>query len=149
MTLEIDIDKLNLRRGELDAELKRIDGLILLAEQFCKPVQITTQEISAPVASGNGHHREEAPVRGFTAGLRRAVILALHTGPATESDLAKALVWPLKRTRTVVGSMIKFRICFLSEHGRLTLAEDGKKQAAWYMAHPEMLTYRPGLIGLQ
>ena len=69
--------------------------------------------------------------------------MGLHTGPATESDLAKGLVWTIQRTRTVLSSMLKYHICYLNEHGSMALSEEGKKQAAWYLAHPERLVYSP------
>lgn len=79
------------------------------------------------------HNQQPYQARGFTAGLRRAVILALHTGPTAEADLAKALAWPLRRTRQVCMSMLKFKIIFLNEHGRFQLAEDGKRHGIWHI----------------
>lgn len=69
--------------------------------------------------------------------------MALYTGPLTMEELAKALAWDMSRTKTVVGSMLKFKVAFLSEHGRLTLADDGKTQADWFMKNPGRLVYSP------
>ena len=141
MVVEIDVDKLKAKRAELTAELTRLGQLIELAESFSRPVQEPTpvQDPAPQSHVSNGHE----PARGFTPGLRRAVIMALHTGPCTESELSKALVWPHKRTRIVVQSMLKFKIAFLSEFGKLNLSEEGKKQALWYLENPDYLTYRP------
>lgn len=146
MTLEIDLDKLKARRVELEAELSRIDNLMLLATEYSKysvPVQHQPEPAREVARVSNG---KSAAVRGMTPGLRRAVTLALHTGPATEPDLARALAWDIRRTRSVLGSMLKFRICFLNETGHLQLSDEGKKQAAWFLLHPNRLTYHQEIV---
>lgn len=159
MVIDIDIDKLKSRAAVLREELAKVDNMLALVEQYSQTARPTLPEVTyttgdvyvapkimvpthAPMPPFSG---PTAPshVRGFTAGLRRAVIMALHTGPSTESDLARALAWDRTRTRTVVSSMLKFRICYLSEHGRLVLTDEGKTQAAWYLANPSKLTYSP------
>lgn len=145
MTLEIDVDKLKARRGELEAELSRIDNLLLLATEYSK-YSVPVQHQPEPLRIANGGHREQPTARGMTPGLRRAVTLALHTGPATEADLARALAWDIRRTRVVLFTMLKFRICFLNEHGRLQLSDDGQTQAAWFLQNPSRLSYSPQRI---
>ena len=136
MTIEVDIDKLKSRQAELEAELTRISGLLTLAEQFSKLAPITPAPTQAalPLAPANGHPvpapKPDIKHRGFTPGLRRAVTMALYSGPATESDLARYLAWDISRVRNVLCAMLKYRICYLNEHGRLQLSDDGKKQAA-------------------
>ena len=147
MTLEIDISKLKSRRSDLTTELQKINDLITLAEQYSVVVPERLPQPALPVYSNGNKSATQEPHRGFTAGLRRAVILALHTGPSTESDLTRALAWPAKRTKAVVMSMLKFRICYLSEHGRLTLTDEGKKQAQFYLNNPDFLTFRPSSAG--
>ena len=149
MTIEVDIDKLNARKVELEAEIKQISDLLTLAKQFAKVITPSSPSLpSTPtihtmplVLKGNTGTPKDLPKRGFTAGLSRAVTLGLHTGPATESDLAKALAWDSRRVRQVVSSMLKFKLCYLSEHGKLTLTEEGKKQAVWFINNPSYLTY--------
>ena len=151
MTVEIDVDKIKSRKAELEAELKNISNLILLAEQFGKPAPIAPEQpppmpsTPAPIVTLAGpHHSNPNATRGFTAGLRRAVLLALHTGPATVQELAKALAWDVRRVTQVTGSMLKFHLIFLNEHGRLQLGPGGTTQAQWYLANAGALTYRPG-----
>lgn len=146
--ISIDVDKLKARCVELQKELERVKGLISLAEEFGSPTSEAEKihTLSATLSSNSilvSPRIKDEPKRGFTAGLRRAVILALHTGPTTESDLARSLVWDRTRTKQVVSSMLKFHICYLSEHGKLTLSDEGKTQAQWYLANPSSLTYNP------
>lgn len=150
MLIEIDIDNLKRERESVQDKLRQLDSLIQLAESYGKPRGAAQPSESVQViedaplpTTNNVHPPPHAPARGFTAGLRRAVIMGLYTGPSTEQELSKALGWDQSRTRTVVSSMLKFRICFLSEHGRLTLSDEGIKQAKWYMVNPGKLTYCP------
>ena len=143
MIVEIDTDKLKAREATLQEELSHIASLLMLAENYSRTPAAPTHPKAVSLPPVPLPPVKHEPTRGFTAGLRRAVILSLHTGPCTERDLSKALVWTLGRTKTVLGSMLRFRICFLTEHGTLALSEEGKRQAVWYIAHPEKLTYRP------
>lgn len=151
MTIDIDVDKLRSRQSELKSEIAQIDNLLLLADQFSKlqPKQLPLSVVqpAQPVPSGNANGVAQDYKRGFTPGLRRAVTLALHTGPTTESELARALAWEISRVRQVLCSMFKFHLCFLSEHGRITLSEEGKTQALWFIANPSYLTYNPRQAG--
>ncbi len=152
--MTIDIEKLKARQQELAKESESLALLLRLAEQFSKPDPVS---VPAPMAVPTVHLLPQIqlapqPVqqtlvaeqrRGFTAGLRRAVTMALYTGPAKEADLSRALAWELHRTRVVLSTMLKFKVCFLNEHGCMQLSEEGLKQAQWFIVNPGMLTYRP------
>jgi hypothetical protein len=140
-----DVGKIRARRTELMAELERLDSLLGLLENFSAPapsskaVQVNMPQpavvpIVTPVV-------EKA--RGFTPGLRRAMTMALYTGPLSLDNLAKALAWDKARTKAVVGIMLKFKIAFLNEHGKLALGEEGKVQADWFLRNPGKLVYSP------
>jgi hypothetical protein len=142
MPLIVDFEKLERRKAELEKELANIKGLIELAENYCTSLVNPVVKVT----SSKPEPEENYPRRGFTAGLRRAVILALHTGQTNEKDLAKGLAWSLERTHAVVSSMLKFKICYLNSVGNLALSDEGKKQAEWYLRHSNMLCYRPSEI---
>lgn len=150
MTIEIDVERLKAQKAELESQLTSVNGLIALAEQFAKvQMPVAPPQLSLPVAVAQAKHRveeEEYRKRGFTPGLRRAVILALHTGPTSESDLAKSLAWTKQRTKTVVMSMLKYKVCYLDSFGKLCLSEEGRKQAGWYLINTARLTYSPGTV---
>ncbi len=146
MTIEIDIEKLKQRKGELAAEMSRVDGLLSLAQDYSALIPATPAPLPPPPPA-NVPEQYTLPVRkqrSGTPGLRRAVLLGLHTGPATENDLARALAWTVKRTREVISSMRIHKLCYLNEYGKLTLSEEGKTQAAWYLANPTYLVYCGG-----
>jgi hypothetical protein len=145
MTGFVDVAKIQARKAELEAELSKLDQFLALLENFSKPVPVPLPPAQHYQAFAVPAPRVEH-VRGFTPGLRRAVTMALYTGPLTMEELAKALAWDMARTKTVVGSMLKFKVAFLSEHGRLTLAEEGKAQADWFIKNPGKLVYSPGNV---
>lgn len=146
MLINIDVDKLHARRAELEEELKRINSLLDLVQTY-DAAYLVQQHDAAPAAPTPGPGipvSDDGPRRGFTAGLRRQVLLALHTGPCTHKELGRALAWSDSRVRRVTFSMQKFKLIFLTEHGRLQLSDEGHRQADWYLANPKYLTYRPG-----
>lgn len=146
--ITIDIAKLQSRKVQLEMELAQVDNMLRLVEEYSTPMSQPKSMLPVPpnvpvmaIQQPIRYEREKA--RGFTPGLRRAVTLALHTGPCTEKELTRALGWDSRRTMTVVSSMLKAHICYLSEHGQLALSPEGKTQAGWFLAHPEKLTYNP------
>lgn len=145
MIVDIDIEGLKAKRATLEAQIRGIDDLLELAQKFGKVEQAEQPKplLEPPARPASSPLESAGQPRTLTAGLRRLVTLSLFTGPTTEQELARALIWDLKRTREVVGSMLKQRLCYLTEHGRLCLTEEGKKQAVWHQANPHILAYRP------
>ena len=145
MILEIDITKMKARKAELQSELEKLDSMINLAEMYGKPTAEPTPApvptIIPPVTPKPKPPKEDGQ-RGCTPGLRRAVTLALFTGPATLYDLSRALAWKPERVQQVVSSMFKAELVIL-EGNKLALTGEGKTQASWFQSHPDKLTYAP------
>ena len=141
MILDIDIAKLKQDRQKALDEAEKLTALIEAVEKYSRPpVETKPQPISPPLATVR---MGAEPRRGFTAGLLRAITLALHTGPSTEAELVRALAWDASHVRNVIGSMLKFRLCFISETGNLRLSEEGQKQATWFLQNSNRLTHNP------
>ena len=96
MTGYIDIAKIQSRKSELEAELNKLNSLLDLidkfSEHFSKPAPVPL-----PPAPLTQHYQAFAvpnpkieKSRGFTPGLRRAVTMALYTGPLTMEALQSA-----------------------------------------------------------
>ena len=101
MTFNIDLEAIRAEKARLEAEnnrlssllaetssqVTRLDNLLALAEQYGKPVAASAILKPPPLSDTDFFplfQREKSEAkRGFTAGIRRAIILALHTGPST------------------------------------------------------------------
>jgi hypothetical protein len=137
--VNIDVDALTARRQELRKELTRIDALLSLTEERTKELPVA-KVVEEPAPRVNG----SSPRKEVHTGQRKAVTLALNTGPAREDELALVLGWSKSTVAAVVNSMLHQKIVFLNEHDKLALSTQGKEQAAWFQTHPSYTVYCPG-----
>lgn len=142
----IDIDALRTQAQTLRDQLTGIETIIRIASEngvtlpeqprFAKGIPL-----QPPVRNGEA---EETP-RGtyVNIGARKAVTLALHTGPASHREISRALVWDTSKVKEVLSSMITAGLVSVSEGGIAALTDKGTITAQWFVANPQYVTYQP------
>ena len=147
----IDIDQLEEQAAELRKQLSDIEAVIRIVTKNGKPEEpiVASQAIAPPTApkepTPRQHDQNSSHERHPQAGARKAVCLALHTGPSTIKDLSRALVWEFRKVRVVLNSMEKHGFVSPAQGGLNALTDKGKAMARWFIAHPEYICYRPNL----
>lgn len=138
----IDIDALNAQAACLRDQLAGIETVIRIASE--NPVAIPeAPKPNGPVKPPLRAETVQAPRKFVNIGARKAILLALHTGPASDREIGRALVWQASMVRTVLSSMLSYGIVSVSEGGVYALTEKGRGMAQWHISHPEYVTHCP------
>lgn len=76
------------------------------------------------------------------SGSRRAVTLALFTGPLTSRELARALVWNQQKVEGCLNGMYNEKEKLVTvKAGVWSLTEESKTRARWFIENPSYLVY--------
>ena len=139
----VDVDALAKRLSELRQEQSDIEAILRIAKSGSP---LLAEAI--PKRYGEGHNppaKVPKPGRsyGFHQGARKAVLLALAIGPATEHVIATRLVWDESRVYPVVGPMIKVGLVCHAGSEQYALTEKGEEAAKWFTANPRFTMYNP------
>lgn len=141
----IDEEKLLLRREVLAAEIAVIDSMLDMVRQYGVDVPPTPTVRDLVQPSTRPSIKETVKTKTFTPGKRKAVTMALDTGPTVEKDIAALLGWSKSAVHEVVRNMGTAGLA--SEHnGQLFLTKEGKVQADWFRKHPTAMTYSPNAV---
>jgi len=139
MIINLDMDGLRDKKSALLKELEKVNTLLDLVDQYSlTPPQANLTAVQLVHTNSKKRH----PV----SGKRKAVTMALHTGPASESEIAQLLNWEVRDVTSVVNSMLTLKLVFLNEHGKLQLSQEGKTQALWFCKHPGHKVYCPDKV---
>ncbi len=76
-------------------------------------------------------------------GARKAIALALTTGPTSLNDLARALVWNQEFTGGIIWPMVRKGYVEYNEgNGMFILTATGREMAQWFIRNPRFKTYQ-------
>jgi hypothetical protein len=139
----IDIDQLRAQRDTLLAQITGIETIIrIVSESKIPPPEVQrAPPVPVPVRV------PESPARYTYTGARKAVVLALHTGPASIREIARALVWDQRKVREVLTSMHAEGIATESAGEVNALTEKGTTMARWFLDNPKYVVYCPNRKG--
>jgi hypothetical protein len=98
-----------------------------------EPAPPVQQEVPEPAPAVR--QQDPPKMRVQRSERRRAVLMALHTGPAGPLDLSRALGWTFKEVVKLVHAMMRDSLCFEDETWRIQLAPHGREQVEWVLNH--------------
>jgi hypothetical protein len=140
----IDSDALKTRAESLRKELSDIEAVLRIVGGMSENVKPYIESAYRPPEM----QRPMPIAPPITAsrivknnGARKALILALHTGAASISELARGLVWDARLVREVARDMEIVGLCSQSAGGVFALTEKGREQAQWHIANPGYIHY--------
>jgi len=150
MIVNLDVDGLKRKRDALQQELVRVDTMLELITQFSLPAPNgSAAAMAAPAAAPAAADEVAAPqpktrtrIRRPVSGKRKAVTVALQSGPVSEVRLAQLLNWDTREVSRTVSSMLMLGLVVLGPQG-LQLTPKGKQQAQWFQRHPQYTVYCP------
>lgn len=107
-------------------------------------------QLTAPVPALAGALAEadngKKPRKVVNTGRRKAILMALHTGPATEQDLRRALVWSSDVVHGVLVDTARAGLVAEDPNRNIwTLTTNGIQHVKFFLAHPNATTYKPWL----
>lgn len=134
----IDIDALKAQAATLRDKLTGIETIIRIASEtgvdLSEPQKPKVGPIQPPLRAPESEER-----RYVNVGARKAVTLALHTGPASHREISRALVWDTSKVKEVLCSMVTAGLASVSDGG----IDQGTVTAQWFVANPQYVTYQP------
>lgn len=134
----IDLDALRSQAETLRSQLQDIEAVIRIVSGDGQPAVVPVAEPEpAP----------EKPKKSIeNPGRRKAVIMALHTGPSSTRDLTRALVWDAHDVRVTLKAAEKVGYVEVSSGDIWSLTKRGKEVAQWFLGHLTMTTYCPSRV---
>lgn len=141
----IDIDALHAQAAALRDQLTGIETVIRIASEN------STLAPEPPKPNGAVKppmRTEPETTRGnyVNIGARKAVTLALHTGPASDREIGRTLVWQVPMVREVLSSMMRDGIASVSAGSVYALTEKGHGIARWHIENPAYITHCPNRL---
>lgn len=140
----IDIDALKAQAVTLRDQLTGIETIIRIAsENGVTLAADSMKSVKGGPLQPPARLAESEERRYVNVGARKAVTLALHTGPASHREISRALVWDTSKVKEVLSSMIAGGLVSVSDGGIAALTDKGTETAHWFVAHPHYVTYQP------
>jgi len=136
----VDPDALAKHRDKLKAELETVETMLELINRNGDPPIAPFVIPASDIAKAFRPPKDRRIV--YYQGARRAILLALSTGPTGGKDICRAMGWSWGKFRAVARPALKDGVITESQ-GLYALTTEGVQMVAWFQAHPEYTVYNP------
>lgn len=145
-------EKLAEQRHKLESQLaalQKVQAVLddpdakLLIAAFLEPANGTENIAAPPAAPVPAVEQKRKPKHVEYVGARKAMIMALHTGPCTIPDVVRSLVWPQRRVEGLFNDCLRAGLVACDKDRKVwTLTTKGVQYATFFLAHPHLRVYR-------